>query len=126
MASINIYTQLKYGIPTLALSKSGSRSKVTPSSQPVYKLPSIQFSNIMPYFRGICNIFFHSFILIFCCQAAPAPRRQAHLWHQNKFVLFVKDWAYVNSRVFDDKSSEPVSPYDIVLQSYHTVAMVTK
>ena len=29
------------GIPTLALSKSGSRSKVTPSSQPVYKLPFI-------------------------------------------------------------------------------------
>ena len=29
------------GIPTLALSKSGSRSKVTPSSQPVYKLPFV-------------------------------------------------------------------------------------
>ena len=29
------------GIPTLALSKSGSRSKVAPSSQPVYKLPFI-------------------------------------------------------------------------------------
>jgi len=47
----NFLPKLRYsrlfhsGIPTLALSKSGSRSKVTPSSQPVYELPLFNFEH---------------------------------------------------------------------------------
>ena len=42
MAASFVYCNIpvsQSGVPTLALSKSGSRSKVTPSSQPVYELP---------------------------------------------------------------------------------------